>query len=282
MKIHFRKLNDTGAIMIEVAFLFPVFLLFIFFVVWAGRILYIKESIYSSVTRSVNLAKTRGNFKTMNYSVSDTDKGSLAYIDAYFDKGTKSPRLLKLLGSKKSEKRGINALDKHTSFLTQSDCVTRKNYKENKNYTACFYPNASLRDMPREAMYALVFAASEMKSLLGSNVIVPCNPGAENELIGGTAEQQGCLRCNLMPLEEMGLGDCKDESCKTFINSKGVAIDRFGIECFYRYPAKIIQSLFNLIGIDDVGMGILIKAKQWTFLERNKFCLQNPSLSECN
>lgn len=277
-----REKREVGVILIEAALLFPVFLLFIFFVVWVGKLLFIKESIYSSVTRSVELARTRGNFRTMNYNPNDDNKGSLSYIDDYFNKKVEPKRLLKLLGSKKAEARGINPFIKNSAFLTEKKCVTRKNYKDNTNYKACFYPKAELRDIPMEAMYALVFASSEIKSQLGNNVIVPCNPGDENELIGGTTMQQGCLRCNLMPLEEMGLGNCSDESCKALINSKGIAIDRFGIECFYRYPAKILDSLFSLIGFKNMGLGILVKAKQWTFLERNKFCLQNTSLSECN
>lgn len=280
MKAFLKKNNLHGVVIIEFIIFFPVFLLFLFFLIWVGNYIHAKNSLYSAVSNGVMLAKTRGNFSTMNFNFDERGKGSLSYIDSYIDSGVWSPRLSFLLGSKQSKNKGLIVKDEYESFLKNTKCSTRKN-SYGKSYKACFYPNATLRDIPREALYAMVFVANELKLSFGNSMTLPCNPGNEENVIGGLEDELSCISCNLMPLSEMGLTSCRDDSCESVINEKGIARDRFGIECFYRLPSSFISRIFTILGFKEMGLGVLISAKQWVFRNISEFCLKNPELSEC-
>jgi hypothetical protein len=277
----FRE-KQEAAILIEFAIVFPVFLLLIFFLYWLGILLHARETLYSAVTHGVHMGKLRGNYIAMqNMPESTSSKGLLPYIDKYIETGIWQPRLSYLLATPDQISEGINVEEKMNSFMHQS-CEQRVSTHKNKAYNACFYPRANLQNLPREAIYSLVFISSDLKRSLGNLIRMPCDVNPDPNTLD-TSATIGCLKCNLLPLVEMGLDTCDQalSSCNTILSDQNIPRDRFGIECSYRLPTFILQGLFKIIGLGHIADGVVLKAKEWVFLDISEFCLNNPDDPEC-
>ena len=97
----------------------------------------------------------------------------------------------------------------------------------------------------------MVYISNILKQTLGGLVRFPCDPAdTDNPSNPGGA---GCVKCRFLPLIEMGMDGCDQagSGCEHLLNSFGVPRDRFGIECYYRFPEFLFRPILRMIGVGD-------------------------------
>jgi len=240
-----KNTGERGAQIVELAIALPVFLALLFFLLWSGLIVHQLVSFRAAVGNAMVLAVTRGDAALMGFDPESDRDGLLAAVDRFVDSGSFDD-LKPLLMSQD---------------IDQEFDVRRK-YDD---WVAEHYTAASLRDVPREAIYAMVYLFEAMRMSTGKLVRFPCEPYGGEGLPPSVPHGAGCLKCAPLPPEEMALGQCPGPGCATEVldPATGIPLDRFGLHCTLNADNGILSPLINLFGVSgEIGR---IDIREWRF-----------------
>lgn len=274
-----------GIILVELTLILPIFLALLLLFYWFGLVMQGRETVYDSVGQAVHRAKTRGNFLVMGFDPNDASiRGLVETVDDFYDSGSTSftSRLRDLLSTQDVRDSGVGIESRYREYLTEP-CEYREDSSDGSTYQACFYDSAiPFNAFPREAWYSLVYVSNAFKQSLGPLARFPCDP-SDNDT-SSSPGGSGCIKCRFLPLVELGLAGCDNvgSGCEHLLNSEGAPRDRFGIECYYRFPELFFRPILTLIGLDETVWqdGVRVYAKEWSYRELDAFCIADEAY--CN
>ena len=207
--------GERGAALVELALTLPIFLAGLLFFIWLGISFNATNSLKSAVPRAIRLAATRGPDDLLGTRII----GDVHAWRADQNDEGRMPTLLSL----PSEHWG----------------TALKRYDE--SVAAVFGSSWTLRDLPPEYTYALIYVNEAMRQSVGATLRFPCD--ADDPVDGA-----GCLECeflnpdSLKPASQM----LKDGDSPYDIDPPRRSI---GLECRYQPQTAVVTPLVRLLSL---------------------------------
>lgn len=207
--------GERGVAFVELAMTLPIFLMGILFFTWLGISFNATNSLKSAVSRAIRLAATRGP---------DDLLGAEVISDVHnWRKDEDDVGRMPVLLSSPAKHWG--------DALTHYDAAV----------AAVFGSSWTLRDLPPEYTYALVYVNEAMRQSVGATLRFPCDA---NDPVNGA----GCLNCEFLNPDTLKSASqvLKDGDSAYDIDPPRRSI---GLECSYQPQTVVLTPLLRLISI---------------------------------
>lgn len=222
--------------MIEVAMLFPLFLVGLLFFIWLGVMFNARSSLSAAVSNAVRLATTRGADNQAGEKIVGQDL--ISAIDAWHQNGSTSQTFEELMASPE-----INISDALYFYDSKSSAI---------------FDDRTLRELPVTYAYTLAYVNEALRMSLGGYVRYPCDP----EDISDTDPDDGagCVGCVFLHPDY--LNDAMYEHNGQRLDPPARVI---ALECKYQPVSRLlapIQSLLTMITGNAGFARILVTNRQ--------------------
>lgn len=200
--------------MIELAIIFPFFLLFIFFIIYVVMLWNAKLSMQSSISNGVRLAFTRGNQALVGQDL-------IADVAAYAASGSMNTRLTALLS-------------------TQDEAPFADAYYKSMSFSIF---NRSFESLPPRYIYAMVYTMQGLTAGVGEGMMrFPCDPALP------PAVSQGCVQCRFLhPVTRDDVAGAPQMGDPSF------DWNYLGLKCTYRPSNVFVGPVHGLLSIVAPG-----------------------------
>lgn len=205
--------------MVELVWVLPVFFALTAFIVWCSLELHARTALRSALFSGLRLAAARGN-------KNDIGETLIPDVEALYVSSIENERARQLLLSP--------AID----ALVPPDGLLAKYYDMALTpvFQAAEFRTKSLRALPRQYTYSLVYIYAEIRSHLGGLAQFPCDPSA--------ADGANCLRCQFLNPrpDRMGLRSFDD-------SIEPLDIPFLSVRCSYLPADPLSRAFASLAGI---------------------------------
>jgi len=223
-KILTSNQNQSGAALIELAIVLPLFLGLLFGVLWVSQLYHAQSTLTTAVGNALRLGITRGNHEEIGDDVISDIQG---YV---LEAQSASPRLKSFLISGDF---GSDSLEDLYGNL-------------NPEILDLLEGISSLQNVSPQYLYAMVYIKLAMKNSLGPAVRFPCNPDPGP---GETDDGAGCLLCVYKNPDTPHL------DIPYPVNEPMDFPNRIAIECRYQPGGVLSRVVHNLIGLASRATG---------------------------
>lgn len=167
--------QQSGAVLVEIAILFPLFFFGVLFFIWISTVFNAKSAMTNAVARAVRLAITRSDPNLVGgHTIED--------LEVFISSRVQSDRFKILLSN-------------NVDWQNAED-----NYED-------FNAGDKLSDLPPEYLYSLVYVYQYLRQSLSGELRYPCDPALPTE--EDPPAGAGCIKCSFAGngTSEFGL-DC--------------------------------------------------------------------------
>jgi len=221
-----RNRSERGASLIEISIVIPFVLFGILIMIWLGLTIHANTSLESALTRSLRLAATRG-------VAENTGAQIISAVQNW-----EEPRISDLL---------IHNVDP-TDAMAYYDTMTANIFGNT---------NTTLKSLPPEYIYALVYLNESMKQSIGGGIRFPCKADDAESGVG-------CLDCSF--LNPTSLEASFDGTPKLYTDQPPRR--SMGLECHYQPSDSLVAPLSALIRlISGSGSKPLVVLKKRQYLD---------------